>query len=67
MIQTPTENCCQAPQLLKSPYNASVLPLLFSSPDPDPHPTLLSIYIFATSTLVPKPVHTAFQPPDHLL
>lgn len=66
MTRTPTENCCQAPQLLKSPFNASVLPLC-DPPPPTPHPTLLSIYIFATSTLVPKPVHTAFQPPDHLL
>ena len=36
-------------------------------PKPFLHLALLGIYIFATSTLVPKPAHTAFQPPDHPL
>lgn len=38
-----------------------------SSPTLPLHPTPLSIYIFATSTLVPKPAHTALQPPDYPL
>lgn len=51
MIQTPTENCCQAPQLLKSPYNASVLPLC----SPPLTPTLI----------LPCSAFT-FLPPAHL-
>lgn len=65
-MQTPMGSCCQVPLSLRNQSNAFSLPLC-TPPQPFSFPTLLSIYIFAISTLVLKHAHTAVQPPDQPL
>lgn len=66
-MQTPMGSCCRVPPSPRNQSNAFSLPLC-APPQPFPFtPTLLSIYIFAISTLVLKHAHTAVQPPDQPL